>query len=130
MTKCKDCKHFEERILGGVTYYECLRIFNMSIYDKEFEHKCNTFETKMDIHREIAEQYQGLFNPMSKQHNLTLTISEMDEIIIEAQKAVNNTSPKSDVVGQSEQFSLAQLWVMAQKYNCDDFIKMVEEIEG
>jgi len=32
------------------------------------------------------------------------------------------------VVGQSEQFSLSQLWKMAQKYNCDDFVKMAEEV--
>lgn len=43
----------------------------------------------MDIQREIADQYQGLFNLMSKEHNIILTISEMDEIIIEAQKTVN-----------------------------------------
>jgi len=42
----------------------------------------------MDIHREIADQYQGLFNLMSKEHNLILTISEMDEIILEAQKVI------------------------------------------
>jgi hypothetical protein len=42
----------------------------------------------MNIQREIADQYQGLFNLMSKEHNLILTISEMDEIIIEAQKVV------------------------------------------
>ena len=48
----------------------------------------------MDIHREIADQYQGLFNLMSKEHNLILTISEMDEIIIESQKVVNKISSK------------------------------------
>lgn len=46
----------------------------------------------MDIHREVADKYQGLFNLMSKEHNLILTISEMDEIIIEAQKVVNKNS--------------------------------------
>ena len=34
------------------------------------------------------------------------------------------------VVGQSEQFTPKQLWKMAQKYNADDFIQMVKEIEG
>ena len=33
-----------------------------------------------------AEQYHGLFNLMPKEHRLSLTISEMDEIIKEAQK--------------------------------------------
>ena len=40
----------------------------------------------MFINTEIADQYQGLFNLMSKEHNLILTISEMEEIIIEAKK--------------------------------------------
>ena len=35
-----------------------------------------------------------------------------------------------NVVGRSEQFTPKQLWKMAQKYNADDFIKMVKEIEG
>ena len=48
----------------------------------------------MDIHRKKAEQYQGLFNLMSKEYNLILTISEMDEIIIEAQKVINKISFK------------------------------------
>lgn len=48
----------------------------------------------MYIPIEIADKYQGLFNLMSKVHNLTLTISEMDEIIIEAQKVVNKISSK------------------------------------
>lgn len=48
----------------------------------------------MDIQREVADKYQGLFNLMSKEHNLILTISEMDEIIIEAQKVVNEISSK------------------------------------
>jgi len=58
----------------------------------------------MDIHREIADQYQGLFNLMSKEHNLILTISEMDEIITEAQKVVNKISSKPVLGGDSEQF--------------------------
>jgi hypothetical protein len=35
-----------------------------------------------------------------------------------------------NVVGRSEQFTSKQLWKMAQKYNADDFIQMVKEIEG
>ena len=54
----------------------------------------------MDIHREIADKYQGLSNLMSKEYNLILTISEMDEIIIEAQKVVNKISSKP-VLGDS-----------------------------
>lgn len=35
----------------------------------------------MDIIRETADKYQPLFNLMSEDHGLTLTISEMDDII-------------------------------------------------
>jgi len=48
----------------------------------------------MDTQRQIADHYQGLFNLMSNEHNLILTISEMDEIIIEAQRVVNKISSK------------------------------------
>ena len=51
----------------------------------------------MNIQIEIADQYQGLFNLMSKEHNLTLTISEMDEIIREAQKVVDNNCDHKQV---------------------------------
>jgi Lar family restriction alleviation protein len=48
MIKCKDCKHLKETELGGQTYYECLKIWNVEIYDKDFEHLCNKFETKVN----------------------------------------------------------------------------------
>lgn len=35
----------------------------------------------MDIIKETAEKYQPLFNLMSEEHGLTLTMSEMDDII-------------------------------------------------
>jgi len=40
----------------------------------------------------MADYYQGLFNLMHNEHGLTLTISEMDEIISESQKVVNKIS--------------------------------------
>jgi hypothetical protein len=51
-------------------------------------------QIKIDINKEIAHKYQGLFNLMIAEYNLILTISEMDEIIIEAQKVVNKNSHK------------------------------------
>lgn len=51
----------------------------------------------MDIHREKADKYQGLFNLMNNEHGLILTITEMDEIIIEAQKVVNKNFDLADV---------------------------------
>ena len=46
----------------------------------------------MPTDQETAAQYQDLFNLMAKEHNLILTIAEMDEIILEAQKVVNKTN--------------------------------------
>lgn len=42
----------------------------------------------MYVNTEIADKYQEFFNFMSQEHDLTLTISEMDEIVSEAQKLV------------------------------------------
>lgn len=42
----------------------------------------------MYISTEIADKYQEFFNFMKQEHNLTLTISEMSEIVSEAQKLV------------------------------------------
>lgn len=58
-----------------------------------------------DINKEIADQYQGLFNLMSKEHGITLTISEMDEIITEAKNVVDtiyleSIAPKCDLCGR------------------------------
>lgn len=35
---------------------------------------------------EIADKYQEFFNFMMQEHNLILTISEMNEILLEAKK--------------------------------------------
>lgn len=43
------------------------------------------------ISREIADQYQGLFNLISKEHGLTLTISEMDDIVSESLKLASQS---------------------------------------
>lgn len=51
----------------------------------------------MDIQKEVADQYKGLFNLMCNNHDLILTINEMDEIIIEAQK-VSNKLPSIDEI--------------------------------
>jgi hypothetical protein len=55
-----------------------------------------------DIPREIAEEYQDFFNFLSQEHNLILTISEMNEVIFEAQKLVKKLS-LGVVMQQSEQ---------------------------
>jgi hypothetical protein len=53
------------------------------------------FPTSFEAHylqKEEASRYQGLFDLMSNEHGLTLTISEMDEIIRESQKISNGTT--------------------------------------
>ena len=40
------------------------------------------------VNVEVADKYQEFFNFMSQEHNLILTISEMDEIVTEAQRLV------------------------------------------
>jgi hypothetical protein len=40
----------------------------------------------MYVSTEIADIYQDFFNFFSQEHNLTLTISEMQEILSEAKK--------------------------------------------
>lgn len=47
----------------------------------------------MDIIRETADKYQPLFNLMSKEHGLTLTINEMDDIIAKVDEVKQSFTP-------------------------------------
>ena len=49
----------------------------------------------MLVIREIADCYQGLFNHLSDEHNLTLTITEMDEIIRHSLNTVGSINAKT-----------------------------------
>ena len=40
------------------------------------------------VNTEIADKYQQFFNFMNQEHDLILTIEEMDEIVFEAQRLV------------------------------------------
>jgi hypothetical protein len=46
------------------------------------------YNEEMDRQRH-SSQYQNFFNFMSQEHSLTLTCEEMDEIIFESQRFVN-----------------------------------------
>jgi hypothetical protein len=59
----------------------------------------------MYVNTEIADKYQEFFNFMSQEHDLTLTISEMDEIVSEAQKLVKKLA--IPLVSQQRQLLLA-----------------------
>lgn len=54
------------------------------------------------IQKETADKYQEFFNFMSQEHNLILTIEQMDEIVFEAQRLVKKLTIPA-VVGRSEQ---------------------------
>ena len=50
----------------------------------------------MNIQKQIAEKYQGLFDLMANEYDLILTLSEMDDIIREAQRVVKLLDIDSD----------------------------------
>ena len=49
---------------------------------------------KMDTQKETAEKFQPLFELMLNEHNLILTISEMEDIIIVVQKVLKLLSER------------------------------------
>ena len=76
------------------------------------------------------EKYHGntveYWKQNAKEDYWTTPISVLKYITVLEEQA--EQLRKHAVVGRSEQFSLSQLWKMAQKYNCDDFVKMAEEV--
>jgi Ca2+-binding EF-hand superfamily protein len=56
----------------------------------------------MFINTELADKYQEFFNFFSQEHNLILTIEQMQEILSEAQKLESKLS-QHDVSSRSEQ---------------------------
>jgi hypothetical protein len=55
------------------------------------------------MQKEIADKYQEFFNFMSQEHDLILTIEQMDEIIFEAERFVKKRTIPIDLgdVGES-----------------------------
>lgn len=49
------------------------------------------------VNTEIADKYQEFFNFMNQEHNLLLTIEEMDEIVFEVGKLVNKLNERNSV---------------------------------
>lgn len=77
----------EDGVLDGYTtetVYMRSELSDYSILNGIPENWREEMETPKNIHREIADQYQDLFNLLSKEHGLILIISEMDNIVIEA----------------------------------------------
>lgn len=70
----------------------------------------------------MAYYYQGLFNLMHNEHGLTLTISEMDEIISESQKVVNKISAANSSDGDvMRSFSDKEIEEQARKF-CEEWL--------
>ena len=58
---------------------------------------------KMDTQQEMTKEFQPLFELMLDEHNLILTISEMEDIIIVVQKVLKLLSNKNmDIVAEIE----------------------------
>ena len=58
-------------------------------------------------------------------HIRTIDQTIPDDVLDFMKDAAIEKLRKHAVIGS---FSLPQIWKMADKYNCDDFVKMVEEI--
>ena len=63
----------------------------------------------MDIIKETADKYQPLFNLMSEEYGLTLTMSEMDDIITKVDEVKQLFI--TNVVGRSEQLLALAKWI-------------------
>ena len=58
------------------------------------------------MHKEIADKYQEFFDFMSQEHDLILTIEEMDEIIFEAERFVKKRTIPNDLADVSTKINL------------------------
>ncbi len=56
----------------------------------------------MYVNVEVADCYQNLFNHLSKEHNLTLNINEMDAIIKESLLVIENVNKKVECENQKK----------------------------
>ena len=57
----------------------------------------------MDTQKEMTKEFQPLFELMLDEHNLILTISEMEDIIIVVQKVLKLLSNKNmNIVAETE----------------------------
>jgi hypothetical protein len=58
------------------------------------------------MQKEIADKYQEFFNFMSQEHDLILTIEQMDEIIFEAERFVKKRTIPNDLADVSTKINL------------------------
>ncbi len=82
------------------------------------------------VNTEIAKQYQGLFNLLTQEHGLDLTISEMDEIITEAQKIVKEENKSTALLATRSGELLNYLERHYRYLNLDDQQKAKQLIDS
>jgi len=113
--KVKSLFREDVNILNGEFYLGCtnddiwgrtnddygLKLFNMETLEfAQIIEQPKEVEKPKYVSRFFADTYQNLFNLLSKEHGITPTITEMDEIIREAQKVTQlqqefeNSEPK------------------------------------
>lgn len=89
-------KHIDWLTVGSFYGLDQSSIFtvlsNSELNDRPRFKMSELVEVEMEM--EVTSTYQGLFNLLSKEHGITLTISEMDEIIIESAKISKTIEPK------------------------------------
>jgi hypothetical protein len=81
----------------------------------------------VDVSREIADQYQDLFNLLSKEHNLILTISEMDEIIIESKK-ISNPIVESETISNLPSRKVCFFKLKKGKYLAENGVEITTDM--
>jgi flagellar biosynthesis regulator FlbT len=79
----------------------------------------------MYINRELADKYQEFFSFMSQEHNLILTVSEMDEILSEAKKLESKLS-QHDVSGEFTAFRK----LVKRRIGSEIFKEIEEEVKA
>lgn len=62
------------------------------VYDhnKSLQHPINDAYPHLNVNNNLTDHYQELFNFFHREHNLILTLSEMQEIIFECKKLNNS----------------------------------------
>jgi hypothetical protein len=82
-----------------------------------------------DIQKETADKYQEFFNFMNQEHDLILTIEQMDEIVFESQRLVKKLTIPVDV-GRREQLESGLTCMMCRKPKEKDGHSCCEDCGG
>lgn len=85
MIKCKNCVNFKEHSENN---YECLKIYNIAINDKDYKHECKLFIDKKSVFSlyNVNQQRELLlaFQRFAKEHSkgfFTIPDNTIDEFL-------------------------------------------------